>query len=126
MNYFEESWYNDEMDVFKVENTKIGNLAKQIKTKVGTRVPCHIYSTAKSNLNMNTTGASVEENNSLSCALDTDIKEGYEILVYRNGETEYYERYLVGKPHKCEWNNSGGVDPQLDHIEVPITLKERV
>ena len=123
MNYF-DTWDNDLMTIKRTENIKVGNLTKPGHTKViAENVDCHLYQRSKPSYN-GTDSSNLEViNDTLSCDIDADIIAGDELEIYSFNDDKTYT-YIAGKPKKLKEAN-GIFAVGLEHMEVPITLRER-
>ena len=120
------SWYTDTVDVYRVVNTTVGNLTKQERQQVGIAIPCRVYNSQKNGPNMTDTAARTTSSDKLACAVDTDIRQGDELLVTRGGALgrgNTPERYFAGNPQHY-YDPVGGALTGLEHLEVGLLMQE--
>lgn len=122
------SWYTDTVDVYRVVSTAEGNIDTQERRKVGSAIPCRIYNSQKSGPSMQDGAARVNSTDKLSCDVNSDIREGDELLVTRGGALGIQnqpERYFAGNPQRY-YDPVGGALTGLEHMEVGLLMQEIV
>ena len=115
-------WYTDTVDIIRIVSTKVGNISREARQTINDEpVPCRVYSTALQGASPQNTAAVDRHTDKLACGIDTDIREGDELIVTRGalvgGTTT--ERYLAGKPQRF-YDPVGLSSTGLDHLEVAL------
>ena len=116
------SWFTDLMDIYRVEAVTTGALTRQERVLVASAVPCRIYSPQKNNLNLRQAASAVYGDEKLSCAVDTDIEAGDELIVTRGGALGRKTkpvRYIASQP-VLYFDPVGAAATGLEHMEVGI------
>ena len=116
-------WYTDTVDVYRVISSIPGggNLTHDKRVKVGTAIPCRVYSSQIKGASPQGTAAVDRKEDKLACDIGTDICIGDELIVTRGGRIGGVktERYLAGKPQDF-YDPVGLVNTGLDHMEVGL------
>lgn len=114
-------WYTDTVDVFRTVPVKDGNLTKDTRQQVGSKIPCRVYSTQIKGASPQPTAAVNRKEDKLACDVGTDIRIGDELIVTRGGVLggTKTERYLAGQPQDF-YDPVGLVHTGLDHMEVGL------
>ena len=124
-NFFEDFWYEDLMDVYRLQDVKKGNVKSQQLVLVYEKVECKMYRTAQAGLTQSETSGSINESNSVAYSTDITINAGDEIHLWQYGETDKpYEKYIAGKEKEYK-GEVGGVDTGLQHKQCSIEMKKR-
>lgn len=123
--YYYSTWYLDLMTIKRNEAEKKGNLTGMTKSVVvDTDVRCHVYERSNPSFNGTETSATIDNEDRLACNLDVDIQYGdeIEVKIYKTGERF---KYIAGLPKKKS-APFGQAQPDIDHMEVPLTSKRKV
>lgn len=123
-----QDWYTDAMDVYRVVETKDGNLTRHDRVKVLENIPCRIYQSDGKAINMAQTAADVRQEDKLSCDVSVDIRAGDELLITRGaklGRAGGKIRAFSSDPN-CYYEPFGAVIPGLSHQEIQLLRQERV
>ena len=114
-------WYTDLVDVYRIQPVKAGNLTRDERVRVGTAIPCRVYSTQIKGANPQPTAAVDRKEDKMACDIGTDIRIGDELIVTRGGVLggTKQERYLAGQPQDF-YDPVGLVHTGLDHMEVGL------
>ena len=115
-------WYTDTVNVVRITTSKVGNISRESRSQVNqTPIPCRVYSTNLQGMNPQYTSAVDRHTDKLACDVNTDIREGDELIVTRGGLVggTTTERYLAGKPQRF-YDPVGMVHTGLDHLEVAL------
>lgn len=126
MNFVD--WYTDLMDVYRVVETKDGNLTRHERSKVLTGIPCRIYQSDSKAIRMEQTAADVRQEDKLMCGLGVDIRAGDELFITRGGRLEKpgpTVRAFAADPNLYD-EPFGAVIPGLAHQEIRLLQQERV
>lgn len=121
-------WYTDTVDVFRVVQTKEGNLTRQKREQVISKVPCRIYRADDRVPTMRTDAADVKQTQKIALDNSVDIRAGDELHITRGGTLGHDEealRAFAGTPHKF-YEPFGAVIPGLAHQEIVLLEEERV
>ena len=115
-------WYTDTVNVIRIVSAQVGNLTRESREQVNEKpIPCRVYSTNLQGMNPQYTAAVDRHTDKLACGIDTDIREGDELIVTRGalvgGTTT--ELYLAGKP-QLFYDPVGMAHTGLDHMEVAL------
>lgn len=116
------SWFTDTTDVFRVVSKTENGLTRQGREQILSAVPCRVYAPQKNNLNLRTDAAAMVADEKLACAIDTDIREGDELLVTRGGglgRNIRVERFIASRP-TLYFDPVGGAATGLEHMEVGL------
>ena len=116
------SWFTDLMDIYRVEAATTGALTRQERVLVASAVPCRIYSSQKSNLNLRQAASAVYGDEKLACAVDADVEAGDELIVTRGGALGRKTkpvRYIASQP-VLYFDPVGAAATGLEHMEVGI------
>lgn len=126
MNWLD--WYTDTADIWRVISVEDGALTRKERVQIAEAIPCRIYQGEKNTLQMGQTAAQTQQESSLACDNDVDIRAGDELFLHRGGrlgrETPAI-RAFAGEPHYY-FEPFGAVMPGLAHQEVPLLQQERV
>lgn len=120
------TWYTDLMDVYRMTETVSGGITRQERTLIAASVPCRVYRSQADNYTQPRGAAKVRRAEKLSCAVDTDILAGDELLVTRGGALNRGRspvRYFAGDP-QAFFDPVGGALTGLEHLEVGITADD--
>lgn len=115
-------WYTDTVNVVRIATSKVGNISRESRSQVNQEpIPCRIYSTNLQGMNPQYTAAVDRHTDKLACDINTDIREGDELIVTRGGLVggTTTERYLAGKPQRF-YDPVGMAHTGLDHLEVAL------
>lgn len=115
-------WYTDTVDVVRITTSKVRNISRESRSKVNEDpIPCRVYNTNLQGANPQNAAAVDRHTDKLACDVNTDIKEGDELIVTRGGLVggETTERYLAGKP-QFFYDPVGMAHTGLDHMEVAL------
>ncbi len=114
-------WYTDLMDIYRTEKVKVGNISREKRTQTGAAIPCRVYNTSLQGANVQTTANSDRHTDKLACGIDTDIKDGDELIIIRGGAVggTTAERYIAGKPQYYH-DPVGMSQTGIEHIEVGL------
>ena len=121
-------WYTDTVDVFRVVQTKEGNLTRQKREQVLSKIPCRIYRENDRAIAMKAASADLKQTQKLALDNSVDIRAGDELHTIRGGalgEGDEELRAFAGSPHKF-YEPFGAVIPSLAHQEVVLLEEERV
>lgn len=126
MNYAD--WYTDSVDVYRVQNVKVGSLTRKERTQVLSGVACRIYQSNDNPITTMQTAAGVKQSAKLALSNDVEIHAGDELLITRGGKlgkSGMVERYFAGTP-QAYYEPFGAVIPGLAHQEITLMQEERV
>lgn len=122
-------WYTDTFDSFRVVESIDGGITKHERKQVLFGVPCRAYRTPTNEPSMEETAARLSGGNALCCDVETDIKAGDEIIVYRSSAIRAkpvsVERFFAGNPNVYV-EPFGGVLADLEHLQVALYNEERI
>lgn len=115
-------WYTDTVNVVRIVTSKVGNISRESREQVNQEpIPCRVYNTNLQGMTPQNTASVDRHTDKLACDVNTDIKEGDELIVTRGalvgGTTT--ERYLAGKPQRF-YDPVGMAHTGLDHMEVAL------
>lgn len=120
-------WYTDKVNIYRVEDKKVGNVAKKQRVLKSEGIPCRIYSAKKDGPSMQDTAARSVSTEKMACDLSIDIKAGDELQIIRGGglgRTGTAERFFSGSPQQY-YDPVGGALSGLEHQEVGL-LRENL
>lgn len=117
-----DDWYQDELTIYRNVQKSEGFEDIQVREIVAEKVPCRMYEKSLGGLTTKQGGAEAQSELKMAVDIDTDIKEGDEAYIIRQGETES-RRYLVGNIKRYAMP-LGMYDVGLDHLEVALTLRQ--
>lgn len=126
MNF--QDWYTDLMDVYRVQETKEGNLTRNERKQVLSAVPCRIYQSGSSPIAMNQTAAHVKQEDKLACDISVEIQAGDMLIVTRGGRLGRpgpVIRAFAADPN-LYYEPFGAILPGLAHQEIRLLQQERV
>lgn len=115
-------WYTDTVDVVRITTFKVGNVSRESRSKVNNEpIPCRVYRTNLQGEIPQRTSSVDRHTDKLACDINTDIREGDELIVTRGGLVggTTTERYLAGKPQHF-YDPVGMAHTGLDHMEVAL------
>lgn len=121
-------WYTDTADVFRVVPNKTGNLTRQTREKVLSKVPCRIYREDDKAPSMKIAAADVKQTQKIALDNSVEIRAGDELHITRGGmlgKKDEVLRAFAGPPHKF-YEPFGAVIPGLAHQEITLLEEERV
>lgn len=121
-------WYTDRMDVYRVVDSKVGNLTQKARQQLLSDIPCRIYQDNDSPPSMKQDAASVRNTMKVACSNDYDIHAGDELILSRGGGvgvTGVKSRAFAGDPHH-HYEPFGAVIPGLAHQEIILLEEERI
>lgn len=125
MNFLD--WYTDTIDIYRVVDSKDGNLTRKERTLLSFDVPCRVYREKSSSINLPQTAGSERSTFMVSCDNAVDIRAGDEIIVHRGGRLGHNVTYraFAGEPNHY-FEPFGAVIPGLAHQEVQLLSEERI
>jgi hypothetical protein len=115
-------WYTDTVNVTRVVKTKVGNISRESRQQINQEpIPCRVYNTSLQGANPQYTASVDRHTDKLACDINTDIREGDELIVTRGGLVggTTTERYLAGKPQRY-YDPVGMARTGIDHLEVAL------
>lgn len=126
MNF--RDWYTDRMDVYRVRAVRDGALIRHEREQAAADIPCRVYQTAGSALELNQTAAGVRQKDWVQCDNAVDVQAGDELWIFRGkglGKTVQELRAFASEPSRF-FEPFGAVVPGLAHQEIPLLQEERV
>ena len=121
-------WYTDLVDVWRVVDTKDGNLIRHERKQVSAGIPCRIYQSDSKAIQMNQQAAAVHQEDKLMCGTEADIQAGDELIITRGarlGKPGPVIRAFAADPN-FYYEPFGAVLPGLAHQEIRLLQQERV
>ena len=115
-------WYTDTVNVVRIATFKVGNISRESRSQVNQEpIPCRVYRTNLQGEIPQRTSSVDRHTDKLACDVNTDIREGDELIVTRGGLVggTTTERYLAGKPQHF-YDPVGMAHTGLDHLEVAL------
>lgn len=115
-------WYTDTVNVVRIATSKVGNISRESRSQVNQEpIPCRVYRTNLQGEIPQRTSSVDRHTDKLACDVNTDIREGDELIVTRGGLVggTITERYLAGKPQRF-YDPVGMAHTGLDHLEVAL------
>lgn len=126
MNF--QDWYTDLVDVYREVAVADGNLTRKQRQQVGEGIPCRLYHDSPRAISMDQTAARVQEEDTLQCGNEADIRAGDELRIHRGGRLGKPGptiRAFAGEPRQY-YEPFGAVLPGLAHQEIRLLQQERV
>lgn len=123
---FENSWYTDTVDIYRVSPVLSGSITTQEWQEIATGVRCRVYRSQINGLNPTDTAARTQSTDKLSCVNGIDIRPGDRLMVTRGGALgsgNEPERYFAGNVQHY-YDPLGGVVTGLAHQEVGLMLEQ--
>ena len=121
-------WYTDLVDVWRVVDTKDGNLTRHERRQVSGGTPCRIYQSDSKAIQMNQQAAAVHQEDKLMCGTEADIQAGDELIITRGarlGKPGPVIRAFAADPN-FYYEPFGAGLPGLAHQEIRLLQQERV
>ena len=121
-------WYTDTVDVYRIVNITSGNITRQERKRVGSAIPCRVYSSQKNGPNMTNNAAREQSTDKLACDVTVNIIAGDELLVTRGGALGHGgkpERYFAGNTQHY-YDPVGGALTGLEHLAVGLLMQNIV
>lgn len=119
---FSDTWYNDTVDIYRVEEYLDGSLSKKRRFLVKSGVKCRVFRSSSTQTNMTNTASEINNNDNLACDANVDIIAGDELRVTRGdtiGISYPVSVYFAGDP-KQFYEPWAGIKPRLSHLEIPL------
>lgn len=126
MNF--DAWYTDTVDVWRVVSDESKALISNSRAQVLTAVPCRVYRSGKKAIQMQQTAANINQEDSLACGLDVDIRTGDELIIHRGariGRNFSNIRAFAADPNYYP-EPVGNIMGGLAHQEIHLLQQERV
>ena len=126
MNF--DAWYTDTVDVWRVVPDESKALISNSREQVLTAVPCRVYRSGKKAIQMQQTAANINQEDSLACGLDVDIRSGDELIIHRGariGRNFANIRAFASDPNYYP-EPVGNIMGGLTHQEIHLLQQERV
>lgn len=126
MNF--DAWYTDTVDVWRVVPDESKALISNSREQVLTAVPCRVYRSGKKTIQMQQTAANINQEDSLACGLDVDIRPGDELIIHRGagiGRNFANIRAFASDPNYYP-EPVGNIMGGLAHQEIHLLQQERV
>ena len=126
MNF--DAWYTDTVDVWRVVPDESKALISNSREQVLTAVPCRVYRSGKKAIQMQQTAANINQEDSLACGLDVDIRSGVELIIHRGariGRNFANIRAFASDPNYYP-EPVGNIMGGLAHQEIHLLQQERV
>ena len=126
MNF--DAWYTDTVDVWRVVPDESKALISNSREQVLTAVPCRVYRSGKKAIQMQQTAANINQEDSLACGLDVDIRPGDELIIHRGariGRNLADIRAFASDPNYYP-EPVGNIMGGLAHQEIHLLQQERV
>lgn len=126
MNF--DAWYTDTVDVWRVVSDESKALISNSREQVLTAVPCRVYRSGKKTIQMQQTAANINQEDSLACGLDVDIRPGDELIIHRGagiGRNFANIRAFASDPNYYP-EPVGNIMGGLAHQEIHLLQQERV
>lgn len=126
MNF--DAWYTDTVDVWRVVPDESKALISNSREQVLTAVPCRVYRSGKKAIQMQQTAANINQEDSLACGLDVDIRPGDELIIHRGagiGRNFANIRAFASDPNYYP-EPVGNIMGGLAHQEIHLLQQERV
>ena len=121
-------WYTDTFDLYRVTQTKDGELTRQTREQIVTAVPCRLYQKDARAIAMSQDAASINPQYMLACDLSVDVRAGDELHITRGGALGHAPkeiRAFAAEPNPY-YEPFGAVLPGLAHQQIKLYQKERV
>ena len=126
MNF--DAWYTDTVDVWRVVSDESKALISNSREQVLKAVPCRVYRSGKKTIQMQQTAANINQEDSLACGLDVDIRSGDELIIHRGariGRNFANIRAFAADPNYYP-EPVGNIMGGLAHQEIHLLQQERV
>ena len=123
-----DAWYTDTVDVWRVVPDESKALISNSREQVLTAVPCRVYRSGKEAIQMQQTAANINQEDSLACGLDVDIRPGDELIIHRGariGRNFANIRAFAADPNYYP-EPVGNIMGGLAHQEIHLLQQERV
>lgn len=119
-----DGWYTDKVEVYRTTMSKVGNITKPTRAKVG-EYPCRVYNSQKGGPVTSDRQANVKSTEKLAVDVSSDIVSGDELMVtrgaYVGGSSSI--RYLAGDVVDY-YEPVGGMFNGLQHREIGLLADE--
>lgn len=129
IGYSERLIYQDRFDVYRDVAHVEGGITKQERVKVVSDAWGRVYQNPTSSIQSEDTAAGIDKSNQLMCPINTDIRTGDEIIVFRLariGDPVEVTKYIAGNPNRYKSPFAGFQIKTLEHLQVSLHNAERV